>query len=81
MEVMLDLSHMQQRLFVIIKRAGRAGIDVSTIWEALYANVNAPDSTNILSVMKMGMTPKLQKHGLKITARRGPGALWRLETI
>jgi hypothetical protein len=81
LEVMLDLTHMQQKLFVIIKRAGRAGIDADTIFEALYANECAPDSVNILSVMKQGMIPKLQKHGLKLTSRRGPGALWRLEAI
>lgn len=81
MEILLDLTHMQQKMFCIIKRAGRAGIDADSIWEVLYANVNGPDSTNILSVMKQGMTPKLARHGLKITSRRGPGALWRLEAI
>ncbi len=81
MEVLLDLTPMQQRLFVIVKRAGRAGIDGDSIIECLYANKNTPDSTNILSVMKQGMRPRLEKHGLKLTSRVGPGALWRLETL
>lgn len=81
LEVMLDLTHMQQKLFLIVKRAGRAGIDADSILECLYANCNVPDSGNILSVMKQAMIHPLRKHGLRITSRRGPGSMWRLETI
>ena len=80
-EVMMDLTHMQQRLFTIVHKAGRAGIDADAIAERLYSGKSTPDSTNILSVMKVAIQPKLQKHGLKITCRRGPGARWRMESI
>lgn len=80
MEVLLDLTRMQQRMFVTIKKAGRAGIDADTLLDFLYANANAPDRC-ILSVMKHAMQPKLQKHGLQLKVRTGPGALWRLEAI
>jgi len=82
MEVMLDLTRMQQKLFVMLKNAGQAGLLSSAIHERLYVNENdTPDSVNILSVMKQNMQPRLQKHGLKIAVRRGPSALWRLEAI
>lgn len=81
LEVMLGLTASQQKMFVIIKRAGRAGIDRDGLMECLYANRCAPDSSNILSVMKLKMLPPLRKHGLKITSRPGPGAVWRLEAI
>lgn len=82
MEILLDLTPMQQKLFVLIQRAGQAGILASAIHERLYVNEDdTPDSTNILSVMKQSMQLRLQKHGIKIAVRRGPSALWRLETI
>jgi hypothetical protein len=82
MEVLLDLTRMQAKLFVLIQRSGQAGITADALKERLYVNEDdTPDSLNILHVMKQGMQPRLQKHGLKIAVRRGPGALWRLESI
>lgn len=81
LEIMLDLTHLQGKLFLTVQRAGRAGIDADSIREVLYSEKGFPDSHSTLSVMKHQMGPKLQKHGLKITLRRGPGALWRLEAI
>lgn len=82
MEVLLDLTRMQQKLFVLLQRSGRAGMTAAALRERMYINENdTPDSLNILNVMKMGMQPRLQKHGLKIAVRRRHGALWRLEAI
>lgn len=82
LEIMMDLTQMQQKLFVAVYRAGRRGIGSLAIMDALYNGAdNAPNSRNILSVMKHTIQPKLQKHGLKIACRSGPGALWRLEPI
>lgn len=81
-EVLLDLTRMQQKLFAAVHRAGRAGIRAPALMDALYdGSTRAPDSTNILTVMKHSIQPKLQKHGLKIVCRSGPGSLWRLEPI
>ena len=82
-EALLDLTRLQQRLFAIVQKAGKAGIDAESIMQRLYGNdpTGGPDSANILSVMKNGMTKALQKHGMKIVCRRGPGALWTLEKI
>lgn len=80
-EVMMDLTRMQQKLFTVVHKAGRAGIDADSIMERLYVDKLAPDSANILTVMKVAIQPKLQKHGMKLTCRRGPGARWRLEAI
>lgn len=79
-EIIMDLTRMQQRLFQIVQRAGRAGVTSDVIMDRLYDG-KGPDSTNILNVMKVKLQPKLQKHRMKITVRRGPGALWRLESI
>jgi hypothetical protein len=80
MEVLLDLTKMQQRMFTVVQRAGRAGVTADVIMDRLYDG-RGPDSTNILTVMKHAMQPKLQKHKMKLTVRTGPGALWRLDAI
>ena len=82
-EAILDLTSKQQKLFAILHKAGRAGIAAEGIMERLYGDDanGGPESANILTVMKFAMQHKLQKHGMKITCRRGPGSLWRLEAI
>lgn len=80
--VMLDLTNMQGRMFVALQQAGKRGIGGYALIDQLYRGGKPPRyATNILNVMKNKMTHPLQRHGLKITTRRGPGALWRLEAI
>ena len=81
MEVLLDLTRMQQKFFVIVQRAGRAGITANTIIDTLYDGDNGPCSRNILHVMKSHMQPMLHKHKLKLTCRTGPNSRWRVEAI
>jgi hypothetical protein len=81
MEVLLDLTKMQQKFFVIVQRAGRAGITSDTIIDSLYDGETGPCSRNILHVMKSHMQPKLHKHKLKMTTRTGPNARWRVDVI
>lgn len=82
-EALLDLTRMQQRLFSIIHKAGRAGIGNEAIMQQMYADdpTGGPESGKIIHVMKQKMRPALQKHGMKLVAKTGPGALWRLEPI
>jgi hypothetical protein len=80
MEVLLDLTKMQQKFFVIVQRAGRAGITANTIIDNLYDG-DGPTSGNILHVMKSHMQSKLQKHKLKLTCRTGPNSRWRVDAI
>ena len=80
-EVLIDLTPKQQRLFQIVHRAGRAGINYNGIVDMLYADKDGGPSRNILSVMKVRMQPKLAKHGLKLVCRTGPDSHWRVEAI
>jgi hypothetical protein len=79
LEVMVDLTRRQQQLFLVLQRAGRRGVLYRDIMDAIY--VDGLPSTNILSVMKHNMQPRLRRHGMKITVRTGPNSLWRLEAI
>ena len=76
-EVLFGLQMQEQRLFGFIHRACQSGIYYDDIMEAMYGDTEV--SPNVLSVMKTHMTPKLQKHGLRITCKRGPSSLWRIE--
>jgi hypothetical protein len=79
--VMLDLTHMQGRMFVALSDAGRRGISGHDLLDRVYVGKPPRTGAKGLSVMKHMMIPALQKHGLKITARSGPNSMWRLETI
>ena len=82
-EVMLGFTRKQQQLFVIVQKAGQAGIAAEQIIDRLYAGDQngGPESANILSVMHQKMKPNLFKNGMKFATQRGTGALWRLEKI
>ena len=82
-EALLGMTPMQQRLFAIVHKAGKAGVTVDLIMDLLYQDdpTGGPTSTNIINVMKAKMQPLLQKHGMKMVCRRGPGAVWTLEKI
>lgn len=79
--VMLDLTHMQGRMFVALSDAGRRGISGYDLLDRVYVGKPPRTGAKGLSVMKHLMIPALQKHGLKITSRTGPNSHWRLEAI
>ena len=81
LEIMLDLTNMQGRMFVAIQRAGRRGISGFALIEQIYKGKPPKSAHKGLGVMKYNMEHVLQKHGLKMLARRGPGSIWRLEAI
>jgi hypothetical protein len=79
--VMLDLTHMQGRMFVALSAAGSRGIQGHDLLDRVYVGKPPRTGAKGLSVMKYHMSPSLQKHGLKITTRSGPGSVWRLEAL
>lgn len=82
-KVLDALTGLQQRVFTAIKRAGQAGIAGPRLMDVVYADdpSGGPDNPNIISVVATQMNPRLERFGLKLVGKRGPGGGFVLRTL
>jgi hypothetical protein len=73
----------QKHFYEIVADAGTVGISSQDIMRKLYADdpAGGPESPNILSVMARIVNLHLERHGVAIKGRSGPGALYRLVAL
>lgn len=74
------LTRMQRKLYKVVAASGGPGIDRDSLVERMYAD--DPDggavSLTIIPTMLFKMRPVLNRHGVDISVKRGPGAVYRL---
>jgi predicted DNA-binding ribbon-helix-helix protein len=71
-------------MFVALQRAGKAGITIARLIDAIYeedASGGPLTAKNVVHVQRWKMKDALAKFGMKITTTKGHGSLWRLEKI
>lgn len=82
-EIARVLPKIQRRIYTAVRDAGAAGIS----WRDLTAKVyeddpsGGPGSNSVSVQISQHINPALHKRGLKITARGGPGSVYRLARI
>jgi hypothetical protein len=82
-EIARELPPVCQRIFLAVKAAGTRGITTRRIAQIVYADDphGGPESNSISVLISQSINPRLRNHGLVIRARRGPGAVVRLQAL
>ena len=81
-EARAKLTATQRRMFDVVHRSGTVGINTPDLMALVYqGHADGGPSSNVLCVQAAYMRSKLKPFGLTIRSSRGPGAIWRIETI
>jgi DNA-binding response OmpR family regulator len=83
-EVQLELTNHQSRIYVALQKAGKRGLTLDQLLEKVYrddADGGPLTAKMSLQVARRRMQSRLAKFGLQITHTMGHGSYWRLETL
>ena len=82
-QVARALPRVQRRIYEAVCAAGSAGISWRDLTDQVYAHDpnGGPGSNSVSVQISQHINRVLERHGLKITSRGGPGSVYRLVKV